>query len=560
MSDVPFGFPPPDRPEDGHDEHDQSGPRAPKDDPPGTSGPGDHQDQPTGSGDNPAANEDAAAGEHPDTGDSTAASDRPGAGDTSRSDDGGEANRGANDTEAALGRAVDEAMSGSAADSPADRPTETQRSSGDDKTVDPTAGFGLPLGGASATGDLSALGDLGAMFGAGSGGGSPEDLAAKMPLFSELQKLMSWQGGPVNWDLARQSAISALTSSRTPGAVERSDTVEALHLAELWLDSVTDLPAGTTNQQAWSRAQWIEQTLPVWQKLCDPVASRVVAAMSSSMDQTLPPEARQQMGPLKGMMNSLGGMMFGAQVGNALGSMAGEVLGSTDIGLPLGPARTGILLPENVAAFSAGLDRPDGEIRLFLALREAAHHRLFSHVPWLRQRLLDAVDAYARGIAVDTSALEQAMGQIDPSDPESVQRALSGSMFEPQETPEQQRALRMLETLLALVEGWVDTVVAEAATGRLPGADALRETLRRRRAAGGPAEQTFATLVGLELRPRRLRDAATLYASLQERRGREARDAVWSHPDLLPTAADLDDPTHFGEDGGSLSMEDLDTP
>ena len=69
--------------------------------------------------------------------------------------------------------------------------------------------------------------------------------------------------------------------------------------------------------------------------------------------------------------------------------------------------------------------------------------------------------------------------------------------------------------------------------------------IRRRRAAGGPAEQTFATLVGLELRPRRSRDAAALWAEIARVAGAEARDAVWDHPDLLPTAHDLDDPSGY---------------
>jgi len=79
----------------------------------------------------------------------------------------------------------------------------------------------------------------------------------------------------------------------------------------------------------------------------------------------------------------------------------------------------------------------------------------------------------------------------------------------------------------------------------LPSAGALRETVRRRRATGGPAEHAFASLVGLELRPRRLRDAATLWATLKEERGIDGRDAIWHHPDLLPTAEDLDDPKGF---------------
>ena len=114
-------------------------------------------------------------------------------------------------------------------------------------------------------------------------------------------------------------------------------------------------------------------------------------------------------------------------------------------------------------------------------------------------------------------------------------------------SPGQDAALQRLEVTLALVEGWVDDVVGQATAERMPTTAKLQEAFRRRRAAGGPAEQTFASLVGLELRPRRLRDASTLWGSLRTRQGVEARDGVWMHPDLLPTAADLDDPLGFRE-------------
>jgi putative hydrolase len=381
----------------------------------------------------------------------------------------------------------------------------------------------------------------------------PDDLAGKAPLFAALQQLLSQQSGPVNWDLAKQMAVSALAAAhRAPTPIERSQIAEAIRLADHWLDPVTPLPSGVTGIESWSRVEWVERTLPAWSQLCDPVAARVVNAMG----QIVPEEAAAEAGPLLGMVGQVGGLMFGAQVGQALAKLAGEVLTSTDVGLPLGPAGVAALLPDNVAEFGQGLERPADEVRLFLALREAAYHRLFKHVPWLRQRLFDAVDAYARGIRVDREAIERAMSEVDPQDPESMQRALQGGMFEPSVTPEQQAALARLETLLALVEGWVDDVVAAAAADRLPGADALRETLRRRRATGGPAEQTFATLVGLELRPRRLREAATLWRTLREQRGPDGRDELWRHPDLLPSADDLDDPEGFVRRSGEPGQLD----
>ncbi len=393
-------------------------------------------------------------------------------------------------------------------------------------------------------------------FGPGDGESSdPNDFSAQLPMFAELQKLLSWSGGPVNWDLAKQLAAQTLAgASRSVTPAERSATADALRLADLWLDDATDLPSGVQTVESWTRLEWLERTLPVWTSLCDPVAARVVAAMSNA----IPAEQLEALGsgnPLAGIMNQVGGLMFGAQVGQGLGGLAREVVSATDIGIPIGPSGVAALVVENIASFGAGLERPADEIRLYLALREAAHQRLFSHVPWLRQRLLDTVEAYARGITIDMSSIESAMSGIDPMNPESVQDALAGGVFAPQQTPEQQVALRRLETLLALVEGWVDAVVAAGAGDRMPGADALREASRRRRATGGPAEQTFATLVGLELRPRRLREAAALWWSVTEKRGISGRDAIWSHPDLLPSADDLDDPLGFGDKAGPIEAD-----
>jgi putative hydrolase len=233
------------------------------------------------------------------------------------------------------------------------------------------------------------------------------------------------------------------------------------------------------------------------------------------------------------------------QVGQAAGTLSREVFGSTDVGVPLLSEPATVLLPTNVAAFADGLDAPLDEVRLFLALREAAHARLFTHVPWLAAHLHGLVEQYARGITIDLDVLEQQVRDIDPSDPEALRGALTGGVFGLQHTPEQEATLLRLETALALVEGWVTEVAATAALPHLPHTYPLREMIRRRRAAGGPAEHTFATLVGLELRPRRSRDATALFAHVLAEGGPQARDAVWEHPDLLPGTADLDDPAGY---------------
>jgi putative hydrolase len=240
-----------------------------------------------------------------------------------------------------------------------------------------------------------------------------------------------------------------------------------------------------------------------------------------------------------------GASMFGLQLGQGLGQLATEVVGATDIGLPLSEPGQIALLPTNVRAFGEGLEQSSTDVTLYLALRESARQRLFAAAGWLREQMLTLVEQYARGITIDTSALEQAVNQLDPSNMEEITSTLEGGLFEPQKTPDQLATLERLETMLALVEGWVDEVVSQATAKWMPSATALAETVRRARATGGPAEATFATLVGLELRPRRMRDAANLWAAVRAARGVEGRDAIWSHPDLLPTSADLDDPLGF---------------
>nr|WP_156772771.1 zinc-dependent metalloprotease [Mycobacterium gordonae] len=385
------------------------------------------------------------------------------------------------------------------------------------------------------------------------GFGGDFDMANLGQLFTRLGEMFGGVGsamssgkdaGPVNYDLARQVATSSIGFIAPIPATTTSAIADAVHLAETWLNGATALPEGTSRAVAWSPSDWVDNTLGTWKRLCDPMAEQI----SSVWAQSLPEEAKGMAGPLLQMMSQMGGIAFGSQLGQALGRLSKEVLTSTDIGLPLGPKGIAAILPDAVESFAEGLEQPRSEIMTFLAAREAAHHRLFSHVPWLSSQLLGAVEAYAAGMKIDMTGIEELARDFNPAslaDPAAMENLLSQGVFEPKATPAQTQALERLETLLALIEGWVQTVVTAALGERLPGEAALSETLRRRRASGGPAEQTFATLVGLELRPRKLREAGALWQRLTEAAGMDARDAVWQHPDLLPGADDLDDPAAF---------------
>ena len=373
-------------------------------------------------------------------------------------------------------------------------------------------------------------------------------------------------------DIARKT-IAAEGDPSVTGTVT-SEAREAVDVANLWLDAVTDLDHSGLVGRAWSRAEWVEATMPMWRDLVDPIAVGVGDAMGAAMTKQLgelgegglpeglvPPGTNPaaMMGQMAPMLRRMQGSMFSVQLGQAVGALAGEVLTGSEVSLPLVPAPDVVLMPQAISAFAAGLEIDEPQARLHLAVRESARTRLFHSVPWLAPQVLAAVRDYARDTTIDTNAIEEGLRSIDPTDVEAMQQALAGRLFAPQQSAAQKSALSRLETLLALIEGWVDVVAAAAVSPHLPQAEALGEAIRRRRASGGPAEKTFAALVGLELRPRRLRDAANLFAALEASGGAEVRDAAWAHPDVAPDAADLDDPLGYVErQRGAATGDDLD--
>lgn len=400
--------------------------------------------------------------------------------------------------------------------------------------------------------------------------GEEYDLAAMLQhvqgLFAAMPTpAMTSPTGGVNWTFAKDVArkvVASLGPDPTPSSRQRRETTDAVHLAELWLNDATVFSAVTSPPAVWSRAEWVEATMPAWQTMVEPIVSTVAREMGSAVTSHMAddPEVSGMNSMLEPMLRQSASGLFGAQLGQALGRLGTEVVSGTDVGLPLTAKPQVALVLTNVLAYGEGLDLPERDVVLYHALREAARQRLFAAVGWVGPQLVALVLHYAREITVDPEAFEGSIGRLVGSSPDDIAQLseeLGRTLFSPAKTSLQSEILGRLETLLALVEGWVDDVVAQATATYMPAATALAETVRRRRATGGPAEQALAQLVGLELRPRRLRDATNLWAAYRSRHGIEARDAVWRHPDVIPSAADLDDPLGFVE-GRDQFSDDLD--
>ena len=401
-------------------------------------------------------------------------------------------------------------------------------------------------------------------------GVSPDEIAASAPmeelaqlspaqrqaLIAQLTQMMT-NTEAINWtmgeSLAHQKASQGEDAIIT--AAQAQEVRHALQVADLWLDTATVFMPAPGARQAWRRNEWVDHSLAVWKDLAAPIADAASQALASALDQRTggfvasapgtDPSGDGAQQAMNGVMRSMAGTAFGLQLGQAVGELSTSVLASTDVALPLAATQGTALIPRNIEEFARDLDVASADVLAYLAIREAAAARLLAHVPWLRGQLLSAVEAFASDIEIDMRAVDEVALQIDPSDPSSLQEAFASGLLAPRDTQAQREIRTRIETLLALIEGWVEVVTEQVCAAHLPQAMPLGEMMRRRRLTGGPADQILSRLIGLDFRPRLVREAASLWRTVGMQAGMEERDALWQHPDVMPQAADLADPAGF---------------
>ncbi len=409
------------------------------------------------------------------------------------------------------------------------------------------------------------------------------------------------QEGPINVKLAKSLALQHANAdgSRTTVSAEEGEAVRrAMSEANLWLDTACEFAPPTGQPQALTRAEWVEETLDAWAKFAGPIATSMSEALTSVLSERLGDSFQGEItgvfaGPVPipvpdglkdpiQIIRILGNTSFAMQLGHAAGVLSREVHGGFDQGIALLSNPAGALVAQNIQDYTKSLNGgmddslhdiavgeqntesspehadidaqtealfneithsepiDEDEVMAFLALREAAHARLFAGVPWLMPRFEALIGKYARGIAIDLDAMEEQLREASGFDPDSISDAVNLTKVGIPDTEEQRQAMASIESLLALVEGWVDCVVWRAGMAHIEHIEQLSEMARRERAIGGPAERTFESLLGLQLRPKRMREAADLWSMITADQGAQGRDAKWAHPDLLPSLADGD--------------------
>ncbi|MDT0156723.1 zinc-dependent metalloprotease [Microbacterium sp. ARD32] len=367
---------------------------------------------------------------------------------------------------------------------------------------------------------------------------------------AQLQGFMAQMQGMFSadpWQSAERQALHiANQDGQSIAAGAQASLADAFGLANLWLSEATTISELSTPPQAMTRGEWVAATLPVWKEIASPVSTSIADALMDALRTQVPDEMQGMVQGAGQLMRGLGGSLFAGQFGQVLGRLSLEVVSGGDVGIPVLPAGTAALIPQNISAFGEGLEIPDDQIALYLAVRELAYARLYRHAKWLHLHVLSQITDFARGVTVDIDALEDLASRLDPTDPEELRAAIEGGALLPAQTDAQREALTRLENLIATIDGWVDVVTSQA-IARLPDGARLGEAARRRRAVGGPAEDALGALVGLKLRPRRLREASAMWQTVTDAVGVAARDSLWDYPDLMPSSSDIDDPSALVE-------------
>ena len=380
----------------------------------------------------------------------------------------------------------------------------------------------------------------------------PEEVKSMMQAFTagglntmgDMQQAV--EQGPINIKLAKSLALQQANGAGSDSSVN-AETGEiarrAISEANLWLDTACEF-----NPVAESMNDALASILS--QRFGDgEIQTEISGVFAGPIEIPIPDEMKN---PAK-LMRFVGNTSFAMQLGRAAGDLSHEVRGSFDQGIALLKNPAGGLIVQNVTEYAKSLDIDVNEVMGYLALQELAHARLFASVPWLMPRFEALLGKYARGITIDMDAMEEQIREAESIDPDSMASAVNITKVAFPDTPEQKQAMKALENLLALVEGWVDAVVWRAGMAHIPHIEQLREMLRRERAIGGPAERTFESLMGMQLRPKRMREAAALWESIGAQEGPEARDAKWSHPDLLPQLPDEQSEDSSNEENGAAS-------
>jgi putative hydrolase len=363
-------------------------------------------------------------------------------------------------------------------------------------------------------------------------------------MFGDLARWFGGQG-PVNWDVARQTAQWISTDGASEANVEpleRMRMEELLRVADLHVVEATGLSTsiagGVLSALPVTRGDWALHSMESFR----PFLERLARALADTpADEETPGDPATQL--LGDLGKVLGPVLLGVQSGYMVGHLARRALGQYDQPLPRPPADQLLVVPANVDAFAAEWSLPPADLRMWVCLREVITHAVLGR-PHVRARLHGLIDDYVTRFEVNPDAVEASLGELDPTDPQALQRVLGNpeTLLGAVQTDAQREVLARLATLTTVIVGYVDHVM-EVVGHRLVGDYRMvTEAMRRRRSESSEGDRFAARLLGLALDPAQYDRGEAFVDGIVERAGEDALRRLWTGERELPTPAEVDAP------------------
>ena len=364
------------------------------------------------------------------------------------------------------------------------------------------------------------------------------------PLFAQFQRAMSAQG-PLQWDVARQTALMAATQGTNEHnvdpqrriAVESLAAVAHMHATEVTGQEIRNLG----KLQVVGRATWVNLTLDAWK----PYFESLARALSGASDDTTPDDDTTD--PMMKMLSSMSKMiapsMLGMSVGTLVGRLAVNTFGQFDLPLPREPHDKLVIVIGNVDGFADEWSIPRDDMTMWALTHELVSSAVLG-VDHLRDAIRQMVIHFAEGFRPNPGALSDGIGQLDVSsgDPMKILDSLLSDptvLLGAQRSSAQDRIAPSLDAAVAAIVGYIDHCVDRASARILGDGSRIAEAVRRRRVSQSADRVFVERLLGIDLTTERVAIAHQFVAGVIERAGEEGLAQLLDRPGNLPTPAEI---------------------
>lgn len=366
--------------------------------------------------------------------------------------------------------------------------------------------------------------------------------------FGEVVRLLHSEG-PLNFEVARQVAtwVALQGEDESPedqGALPGdADLLAALtRTAQIHVHEATGLGAELEPRpQTLGRAEWASEALEGLRPVLTTLARRLTTPPPEFSD--VAPDDAPVSPDLANLLTAMAPVLLGVQAGFMVGHLASLTLGRYEMPLPLAlPPAVSFVAP-NIADFERDWQLPAEELRFSVAIHEVVHAAMLS-VPWVKARVLRLAEEYVSAFEVDGRLVEERFGNLDPTDPETLQRALGdpSELLGAMRSPTQQHVLERLTATTAVLAGYADSVLEDVGRRLIPSFDRIREASHRHRVERGEAARFLETLLGFELSRQDYERAAAFCAGVAQRAGPGGLRRLFEDEAKFPTPAELEAP------------------